>query len=265
MFSFIRNLVGVKTDQAVSSAVAALVQWDPQSATEAELRTMEQHLDELGRRVAEARMAYERERREADAITQLSGQRMAAAEQLHQRSQAEADPARKAELERSLATLVGMLEQMNPDVDREKQDVEDAGEFLRSLEEAYEQAGGKLKMARSELTRAQRDMSRAGQQRQMAEQRADAARQAAGLASSTSGLNVALKAMQDTAQRNLAAAEAANAKARLLKPSRPEQDDPNIVEAMAKASGQLPATGNLTERLDMLRGRQGGAPRPPPG
>ena len=158
-----------------------------------------------------------------------------------------------------------MLEQMTPDVEREKQDVEDAGEFLRSLEEAYEQAGRKLKTARDDLTRAERDMSRAGQQRQMAEQRADAARQAAGLVSSTSGLNVALKAMQDNAQRNLAAAEAASAKARLLKPTRPEQDDPNIASAMASVSGQLPTTGTVTERLAMLRSRHGGAPRISPG
>ena len=105
MFSFVRNLVGVKTDQAVNGAVAALVRWDPQSATEAELRTMEQHLDELGRRVAEARIGFDREQREADAITQLSRQRMTAAEQLHQRAEAEADPARKAEVEPEFAAV----------------------------------------------------------------------------------------------------------------------------------------------------------------
>src|SRR3954454_23379468 len=172
MFTFIRNLVGVKTDQAVNGAIEAMVRWDPKSATEAELRTMEQHLDELGRRVAEARIAYDREKREADAIQLLSQQRMAAAEQLQSRLQSETDPGRKAELERSLATLVGMLEQMAPDVDRERQDAQDAGEFLRSLEETYEQAGQKLKGARDSLNRAQRDMVRAGQQRDMAEQRA---------------------------------------------------------------------------------------------
>jgi len=265
MLSFIRNLVGVKTDQAANSAIAALVRWDPQSATEAELRTMEQHLDELGRRVAEARFAFDRERREADTIVQLSNQRMAAAEQLNQRIQGETDPARKAELERSLGTLVGMLEQMAPDVAREKQDADDAGEFLRSLEEAYEQAGRKLKTARDDLTRAQRDMARAGQQRGMAEDRAEAARQAAGLASSTSGLNVALKAMQDNAQRNLAAAEAANAKARLLKPTRPEQDDPNIAEAMARVQGRPATSSNLSERLAALRTGPTGAQRLLPG
>ena len=48
MFNFIRNLVGVKTDRAVNNAIEAIVRWDPKSATEAELRTMEQNLDQLG-------------------------------------------------------------------------------------------------------------------------------------------------------------------------------------------------------------------------
>ena len=260
MISFIRNLVGVKTDQAVQGAVEALVRWDPKAATEAELRTMEQHLDELGRQVAEARQAYDRERREADAMTRLSQQRMAAAEQLQQRHQAEADPAQKAELERSLGTLVGMLEQMAPDVDRETQDAEDAGSFMTMLEDTYAQAGQKLKSARDALNRAQRDMGRAEQQREVAERRAEAARQAAGLSSATSGLSVALKAMQDNAARNLAAADAANAKAKLLQPTRPEQDDPNIAAAMAAASGtRLPST-NLADRLAALQQRQPAGP-----
>lgn len=255
MISFIRSLVGVKTDQAVQGAVEALVRWDPKAATEAELRTMEQHLDQLGRQVAEARQAYGRERREADAITSLSNQRMAAAEQLENRIQAEADPARKAELERSLGTLVGMLEQMAPEMEREKQDADDAADFLRMLEDTYAQAGQKLKSARDALNRAQRDMGRAEQQREVAERRAEAARQAAGLSSATSGLSVALKAMQDNAERNLAAAEAANAKARLLQPTRPEQDDPNIAAAMAAASGASPVPTGLSDRLAALRQR----------
>jgi DNA repair exonuclease SbcCD ATPase subunit len=260
MYSFIRNLVGVKTDQAVHSAVEAIVRWDPQSATEAELRTMEQNLDVLGRQVAEARMAFDKEKREADTIQTLSQQRMAAAEQLQHRLETETDPARKAELERSLATLVSMLEGMAADVDREKQDAMDAAEFLHSLENAYQQAGQKLKSARDELNRAQRDMGRAAQQREMAERRAEAARQAAGLSGATSGLTVALKAMQDNASRNLATAEAANAKARLLAPTRPEQDDPNIAMAMAQVQGRLPAPTNLNDRLATLRQKQLGAP-----
>lgn len=255
MIAFIRNLIGVKTDKAVQNALEALVSWDPIAATAAELRTMEQHLDELGLQVAEARAAFEREKKEADAIAALSSQRLAAAEQLQRQLEAETDPGRKAALERSLATLVNLLEQMTPDVEREATDAMDAREFLEMLEDAYARAGQKLKQARGELERAHRDMGRAEQQRDMAERRAEAARQAAGLTSATSGLSVALKAMQDRAAKDLAVAEAANTKAKLLKPTRPEEEDPNIAAAMATASGARPAPTGLTERLAAIRSK----------
>ena len=260
MFSFFKNVVGVKADQAVNSAIQAIVSFDPKSATEAELRTMEQNLDQIGRQVAEARQTYDKEKREADAIQTLSQQRMAAAEQLQDRMSAETDPARKAELERSLATLVGMLEGMSSDLDREKQDEADARAFLDSLQDTYNQAGQKLKSARDDLTRAERDMNRAQQQRDMAAQRAETARQAAGLTQATSGLSVALKAMQDNASRSLAEAETANAKARLLTPTRPERDDPNIAQALAPVQGRRPPPPPLTDRLAALRQKQIGGP-----
>ena len=269
MLAFIRNLAGVKTDQAAKSALEALVRWDPKAATEAELRTMEQHLDDLGLQVAQARAAYDRERREAETVQKLSQQRMAAAEQLERQLGGEADAGRKAALERSLATLVGMLEQMAPEVDRERQDAEDAREFLESLEHTYNEAGQKLRAARSELERAQRDMGRAAQQRDMAQRRAEAARQAAGLSTSTTGLSVALKAMQESASRDLASAEAASAKAKLLQQTRPERDDPNIAAAMATAAGASPMPAKLSDRLSALRQLQpAGASQarlPPPG
>jgi chromosome segregation ATPase len=160
MLTFIRNLAGVKTDKAIQAGVEALVRWDPQSASEAELRTVEQHLDDLGRQVATARQSYDREQKEADAIQALSQQRMAAAEQLQRQIAAEPDTTRKAELERSLETLVTMLEQMASEIEREKKDAVDAKDFLEMLEKSYADAGGKLRQGRSELERAQRNMAR---------------------------------------------------------------------------------------------------------
>jgi hypothetical protein len=255
MFAFIRNLVGVKTDQAVNSAIEALVRWDPKAATEAELRTMEEHLDRLGLQVAESRAAYERERKEAEAILGLSRQRMAAAEHIQHQLEAEQDAGKRAQLEKGLETLVAMLEQMAPEVEREQQDERDAQEFLDMLERTYAEAGQKLKAARSELSRAERDLGRASQQRDMADRRAEAARQAAGLSGATSSLGTALKAMQDAAARDLASAEAANAKARLLKPTKPEEEDPTIKAALAAVTGARPAPSSLGERLAALKGR----------
>jgi chromosome segregation ATPase len=256
MFTFVRSFLGVKTDQAVQAGVEALVRWDPQAATEAELRTMEHHLDELGMQVAQARAAYDRERQEAVAIKGLLQQRMAAAEQLEKQRAVESTPERKAALEKSMATLVGMLEQMTPDVERESQDETEAQEFLATLEKTYAEAGAKLRAARSQLDRAQRDMGRAEQRRGMAERQAEAARQAAGLSHTTSSLNTALKAMQDAAAKDLMAAEAASTKARLLQPTQPEQDDPNIVAALATASGAGPLPQSLSDRLAALKARQ---------
>lgn len=254
MLTFIRNLLGVKTDQAMQGAMEALVRWDPQSATEAELRTMEQHLDALGREVAEARQAYNREQKEADAIKALLAQRMTAAEQLQAQLDAATDPGRKASLEKSLATIIGLLEEMTPEVEREVKDAEDALSFLEMLEKNYNEAGNKLKRARSDLDRARRDLSRADQQRGMAERQAEAARRVAGLTGATSSLSVALKAMQDATAKDLAAAEAANAKAKLLAPTSPEKEDPNIAAAMASASGK-PVASSLSDRLAALKAK----------
>jgi chromosome segregation ATPase len=253
MLAFIKNLAGVKFDKISDSAVEALVRWDPKSASEAELRTMEEHLDALGREVALARQGYDREKREADAIQALSHQRMAAAEQLQRQIDAESDPTRKAALEKSLETLVSMLEQMTPEVEREKAEEVDAKDYLTMLEQTYAEAGGKLKSAHSELERAQRDMGRAAQQREQAERQAQAARQAAGLASQTSSLTVALKAMQEAAAKDLASADAQMSKARLLRPTRPEEDDPNIAAALAAAAGKPAAPQSLSERLAALK------------
>jgi chromosome segregation ATPase len=209
MLAFMKNLIGVKMDKAASAGIEALVRWDPKSASVAELRTMEQHLDELGREVALSRQGFDREQSEAEAIQTLSQQRMAAAELLQRQIDGESDPARRTALEKSLETLVSMLEQMAPEFEREKSEAADAKEYLTMLEQTYAEAGGKLKTARSELERAQRDMARAAQQREQA---------------------------------------------RLLRPTRPEQDDPNIAAAMATAAGKPPAPQSLSERLAALKG-----------
>lgn len=255
MIRFVSNLLGVKMDKAASAAIEALVRWDPKSASEAEMRSMEQNLDALGIQVANARQTFDREQKEADAIVTLSRQRMAAAEQLQRQIDAAADPAQKAALERSLGTLLDMMEQMAPDIERETKDAVDAKDFLQMLEATYAEAGGKLKSARSDLERAQRDMSRAAQQKEQADRQAEAARQAAGLSKTTSSLTVALQAMQDAAAKDLASADAQLAKAKMLRPTQPEQDDPNIAAALAAAAGTAPAPQTLSERIAALKAK----------
>ena len=70
-------------------------------------------------------------------------------------------------------------------------------------------------------------------------------------------MTVALKAMQDAAARDLASADAATAKAKLLRPTQPEEDDPNIAAALASVSGTSPAPQTLSDRLAALKARSG--------
>ena len=255
-FPFISNLIGVKANDVTKMAVEALVRWDPTASSQAELLTMEQNLDVLGKQIAAARDTYDKERKELDAIDNLSHQRMSAADLLQKQMDAESDPGKKAALQASLEKLVAMLEEMAPDLEQEKKDVQDAQNFMQSLEQTYNEAAKKLKGAQTELARASRDMSRAAQERQVAQQRAEQARQAAGLANSTNSLNVALQAMRESASKDRQAADAAQRKATVLAPSAPEKDDANIARAMAAAAGKAPTSASLTERLAALKAKQ---------
>src|SRR5207247_3539845 len=125
--------------------------------------------------------------------------------------------------------------------------------YLKSLVHSYKYPATNHKPAKAYLTRAQRDMAKAGHEREMAEQRAAQAREAAGLTHSTNALNVALQAMHDAAARDQQAAAAADRKAKILAPSSPEKDDPNIAAAMAAAGGAAPTGASLADRLAALK------------
>ena len=148
-----------------------------------------------------------------------------------------------------------MLEQMAPEIDREKQDAADAKEFLEMLENDLRPG---RRQAEAGTFRAGTRPARHGARRAAARDRRAAGRggtACGGLTQPTSGLTVALKAMQEAAQRDLASADAAMAKAKLLRPTRPEQDDPNIAAALEAAAGKSPAPQGLSERLAALRTR----------
>jgi len=74
----------------------------------------------------------------------------------------------------------------------------------------------------------------------------------------TSSMTVALKALHEAAAKDLASADAATAKAKLLRPTQPEHDDPNIAAALAAVSGKSPAPQSLSDRLAALKARAGG-------
>ncbi|CAK0751869.1 PspA/IM30 family protein [Azospirillaceae bacterium] len=254
MFSFIKSFVGVKGQQLGQDIVNAIVEIDPESATQAQLDEMEKDLDKAGAVIQKLRADYEREVREADAATRRYNEMLAAAELLQAKIDAPAT-ADRAGLEASLAKLIGQLEQFAPEVEQEKKDVDEVKALLDDAQSAYRAKAEALTAAKGNLERAKRDMQRAVMEQERADEKAKRAAEVAGLRQGPSSkLNVAVDAMQRRADEARAKTDAAKLKAETLTTlSAPNGDDPHIAEAMRQVKGGAAQTGSLSDRLAKLK------------
>jgi len=253
MFSFMKSFVGVKGQQLGQDIVKAIVELDPESATQAQLDQMEKDLDKAGEVIQKLRADYDREVREYEAAKKRYDQLLAAAEILQAKldNPAVAD---KAGIEASLAKLLGQLETLQPEVDSEHQDVVEVKSLLDQTQEAYREKAEALTKARQSLERAKRDMQRAIQEQERADEKAKRAAEVAGLRqNSTNNLTIATDAMQRRADEARAKGEAAKLKAETLTTlTKPTSDDANIAAALKEVQGGAPV-GNLAERLAKLK------------
>lgn len=259
MKSFIANFLGVKANDTVNAAIETLVRFDPKGASEAQILQMDQNLTQLSRSVAEARAIYEKEKKEADAAEKAQNERFQISEILVRRMDAETDEAKKAGIQRDFDAVLKDIEKFAPEVEREKHEAASAGDFLHDLEKAQAEAAERLKTARADLTAAQRDMQKAAMDRENTARLEAIAKQAAGIANASGSLDVALKAMRSTTEKDQIAAAASRDKARLLTPHQTMESD-NIKSAMAELHG-TPAASSLSpaERLAALKAQRDSA------
>jgi chromosome segregation ATPase len=254
LLPFLRNFIGAEGNHAAAGVVKALVQLDPDSATVADLRTMEQDLDNAGRMIAKLPADLAHEQTEFDSISGQYHELMAAAELLQKRiaNPGTADT-QKQSLNASLSTLVAKIEHMAPELDRDQKDVASTRALLSEAEAAYQQKAEALTNAKKNLESARHDLQHARLEEERSAERAQQAATVAGLRTSpTSGLNVALNAMQQSAQEARQRAESMNMKAQALSHLKEAADDQNVAAALAEVRGTAPSK-SLTERLSALR------------
>ncbi|WP_420266428.1 hypothetical protein [Candidatus Magnetominusculus dajiuhuensis] len=246
---FFSNYGKVTMDKIKNSVIEGLVSFDPEGATEAEIKEMDQKLEEVSIQAAKARQTMLKEKDEAEKMVALYNQRVEAAEILNQKIAAETDPVKKASIEKSLASLIENIEKMSADVDKEKQEAAEAEDMFKYLEQITQDAAKKLKEAKSQYSQAMREMQRAKIQEQMASEKASAAKTAAGLG--TDNFNVALKAMKHITEDASAKAEAAKTRSDLLKPASLEEDE-HVAAALREVKGEVQPT-SLADRLSALK------------
>jgi chromosome segregation ATPase len=215
---------------------------------------MEQDLDAAGRLISQLQCELTDERHAYDAINAHYTQMMGAAENLQH--QIDAASFLKDPLQASLATLVAQIEEMVPELDQDKKEIEFTLALLTEAEVAYQAKATALRDAKAKLTRAKNDMAHAAVEEQRAAWRAETARAVAGLSSgSGSGINVAVDAMMQTAQATRDRAATLDMKAKALSGAKAAEEDPNIAAAMAVAAGTV-ANATVADRLAALQQRK---------
>lgn len=255
MFSFMKSFLGAKGQQLGQELVQAIVEIDPEAATQAQLDQMEKDLDETGLVLQKIRVDYDREVREAETAEKRYNQMLAAAE--HLQAKIAATPAgEQAPLEASLVKLLGQLEEFAPEVDQERRDVTDMQGLLDEAQAAYKTKAEALTKAKQNLDRAKRDMQRASIEQERAEDKARRAAEVAGLRGGGSGnkLNIAVDAMKRRAEDARAKAATARMKSDALTAAvSPVDGDANIAAALKAVEGAGAGATSLADRLQALK------------
>ena len=262
IWKFLSRVGKKQAGNALESFTQAVVAFDPETASEAQISIMEEELDKLGKRVGKAEMDVKKDHEETQALLSQYDRYLAAAERLEgQLDGAEegqldgAEEGQRPALEESLEKLVSELERLNPEIERERQEDQEAEAFAAELRQAYDTAAEKLKQAQTQLKQAQRKMEQARMKKERALERAEGVRQAAGLSSSLGGLDTALNAMEKETEKAETTSRAAELKIGAFGQTE-ITDDPNIAAALEAAEKPALPASSSRDRLAALRARK---------
>ncbi len=259
VWRFLKHYGMHKAKNALDEFATAVVAFDTHGASEAQIGMMEAELDNLGHRLAEAEAELRREHQETLELKHSYEQYLQAAHILEAKLSSGEEPGKAAETEASLAKIIGKLEELKPEIEREEREDMEVEAWRSELRRSFEELAGKIRGAHAELKSARRRMDMAALQKDRALEQDRRAKEAAGLTGTISSLSVALDKMNQETSRVRAETEALKLKAGLLQSDRLDSD-PNIAAALDAARGRPSIDrGSLSDRLAALGG---GAGRP---
>lgn len=257
LFGFLAAFSKKQMQGVGDSLTKAIVAWDPETATDAEIEEMIADLDKITVEAGKAKAAFEREQKEADAARQNYDRHISAAEMLEgqmKTAQTSGDLVKASDIQSSLGKLLDDLEQLKPELEREEQEAAEAKEFYDELIGLAKTSADKVKQARNILQSAQREMKRAEIEKRRAADKAAKAEKLAGLRKDAGGMGVALASMNKKAEEAKAEAAASELKAKLLAPNEVNKD--SNIEAALKAAGggsALTLGSSVSDRLAALK------------
>src|SRR5260370_26853964 len=157
LLSFTKCFIGAGGEQAATALTTAMVKMAPETATAAELKNMEQDLDAAGQLISRLQRELTDERHAYDAINARYTQMMGAAENLQH--QIDAANFLKEPLQASLATLVAQIEEIVPELDQDRKDIDATQALVTAPESAHQAKATAPTRAEATLNRAQNDIA----------------------------------------------------------------------------------------------------------
>jgi chromosome segregation ATPase len=253
-FQTLKSYLGVKMGQVQEGVVETMVRYDTDSAIAAEVQRLEAELDKATNDYVQARRAYDLEQREAEQATAAYNRMLAAAEDLEgqRRAAEEGNNPEAATIRTSVETILGKLEEMRPEVEREAEEAKQAKAYMEQLSQYLDTLKKELQGYRGEVEKAKREMKSAEVEAKLAQQREEQARKLAGLQQRSSNLKVVLEGINKQTEAAKASAEVAKIKTELVAPQRKEDEDPLIAAALERASGAAKPV-DLAGRLEALK------------
>jgi len=243
--SLFGNYLGTKAKDLHDGLVKAVVAFDPEGASAAQIEEYKGQVDQLAAIAAKAaQQAQADEARVQQLSADFDRHKKAAGLLAGQIDSAEG--ADKAAREQALEKILDEAERLKTDLATAQTSLADSQGYYGERKEVHARAAEKLLRAKSVLEAAVRDQERARQEAERAAERKRDVQQSAGLTNGLDTMDVALDAFKANASAARQKAEADKLTANALGGAR--ESDSLVKAALAEADGQA-AKPNLKDRL----------------
>lgn len=255
--SFLTQLGIAKMGKIGDAIVSALVQFDPETASAAQIAEMDANCNHIAARVAKAEAQVESDKATIEQLETALSRNTQAAKILGERLQAaQTSGDDVTSLNNKLSTLLDKIEQIAGEdgtgqsagtLFDAKQHLAESTVDLSEWRETHQRGVAQLTTARERLSKAHSAMEHAVEEKQRAEERRRQAERDAGLKSGLDTGNIALSAMEQAAQDAKRAARAATIQTDALRQSGSNSAEDIAAETLADQKPKASALDRLAK------------------
>lgn len=250
--SFMKFFAKNKMQSALKSVEDAMISFDPEAASEAQVEMIAKALDEASLECSKAQAEYDKEKAEAVQARQTYDQRIAAIKVLKGQMEG-AGEEEAAAIKKDIIQLLDTVEASKVELEREEAEAKDAEQWLNECRTIVEEKATQLKTIRQALTEAKRNKDRAELTAEREKDREERKKRLAGISTSSNDLTKVLDTYNKKAAEAQAEANAAKMRSELLTPEQKAEESERVKAALAAAAGKPePTSKSIEDRLAAL-------------